>query len=1422
MASVFNPQVVSGWRDPYPPVATPGVVWKNETTNANLATGARTRIPSYYLDDPLIDTYIDLIRFLSSNRIQLRATTIVSSSLRRLSTEGLASLALVFRAGRHVLAARISDATRTSSTYTWTFAGTAVEDFRSEISTDQLVRVALVDWTVDNILWETGEVVNPNPIFVPITAVPSPISFFHEAVVPGFRDPDILDATPGCVWSHSRRGRLDAVSGRAVLVESTNPVIPQATRRIPPFYAFGVDDAYVVRLDVTATELRLDIQPAPGSPHFGGHPRDIDLNKLGLAIRSANGLTVGIPLESAITTDAEEPYVWTLSELSENLRAGLLAGTAVAVLVDTTNENVDFTNLQFRRVGADDSGRIRTEAQEPITSSIKLSIRRAADTIQRIQTTSEEVITATAELTRTPYTGRTPASAPISLEINERPVTGKYRSKRWIDHTGEVKNFSITRALGEVGDVSVEMPPIKKPTGSFEVTAPEYLNRATSIRLLGNNDIGLVFREDESAALIDFDDVVILDSLTTSPLADLTKLAWRVTGRELRGGQRYDLFDHGAIGSTQINGIRARSSSSSNNNTVPLGFLLGGVEITSMFVGDGSFAFTLEGEQEDLIAFFARHYIFVRHNPSGESWRCNLPLLTGSTVGAAIIVTIPESERGRLRQLFFDRDAGPWTTVVVEAFNAENQPNPRLDVGQRSIILGSGDSLFDAVVPTAPDVDIYAGLSARLTVPDPGSGAGEHVLSDNSLRPEIATDRFVSRIRISAGNRILVDIQDRVGNPSTLPDSLLSSLTVAFRAGTAVRLFPMVGATYLSGTYTLSASAAALRADFDGDGRVTIAFVDTSYYTVDGTTLELNSDYGDYVELSIEPPLVPNSPNIRYLAVFGARAPQIAYASTRATIPWTPVDGAEFRCLLHQWSSNRATLSIPSPGVLRMTRDPNGLLPPLVEPDKVIVLQGILLSDGRDPSNSSLPIRSITPTHIDVEAPAILSGEPGRWYRAIDRVPVMGGWLINPRGDYPNGDLQHVTIGGTDYSAVIDRRYHGGGRFISRAGQTSGEVLDELVQQWQTQIEGVGSEGLGTDLIDLEVGGTLEVPFDTQDVGGGRASWRENLEALQSHVDADILYSVDANKKIIWEENGLFSGLTLLAPNYVMISVTEDRNRARNVVDVRQSPESTISVKIEGNEDIKIRQRIEGGTGRYEAIDDSREGTDPGLQRALTHGKDALLRYPFIFSAEISVLDVSPLGLSYRQLVALLHLRPGQTIRVGGPHLPPIPRVTATIIGPGQVCFAPSSDDTAIPAAVSRGKYIRVAPEHTTGEAPDRFLWGTDAFLWGEDHFLWADEGVDQEGLILEVGGPCGPRGAFWCTLPEGATITVQRPISVQLVDNWLVTGLTITPLLGKSGLKNWNIEVIRPREIIDGPTIVRAPGGERDQWRKILSGLLG
>ena len=1353
--SVFDPRVRDGWRDPELPVATPGVAL-SFIVDANLSGGTLTlidnrnrivyqRIPPHYVEGNE-SAYLRELK-ISNTTIEMRlGRSHLSSNQTDFSFTALAlsNLVLIIQAGNGEWAIfsfqQLSQGDATAP-YRWNADAQAI---REAISGSELaVKVALVDASAGNVDAANREVADPVPRFIPLSPVALPVSVFHEGVTPGYQlDPD---ATPGVVWRATRRGAFGD-TGAAQIVNATEAAIPYATEPLPEPYGGGFGTL------VTVAEGALSIQL---SSHYARSAGDVALNdeNLGVIIRAHDGTTVPLVLAD-VRPEESDVEGWVSDRITSAFVDLLREGTADIVLLDLQHPNVDFDNAQVERTSAGTTIELFATTTEDLRTVANIVVQRT-DGVLSLRVRTDEQYGLTADLTVTPYAGERPHEAPLSVEIRERLRRGKYRGRRWVDRTSEFNSITWRRSLGQIGDVTAELPQRGIPVLNYEQQAAEYLDRSVDARLLDDNTIGVVFPASSPVRVLDVQDRVVLSDIVTTPAANLDTVDFRVAEIVRRGGQQFSAFDYGHPSRTGLNGIRGRF-----RGVMLAGGVIDtkeclsalGVVIEAVTVLPGSVSVKFVSDTENLRRFRSSAVLLVRHEDSGEVLWVNADGDLDDS-GDTLTIDIPEERENPLTNL---STGEVFTLLVVE------KEFQRINTETGLVSLIEGDSLFDLAIEFPAESDSFAGLLDRTV------SSSNTVLSDESQRLTLLTagdDRFISRIERAAGT-LTVTVQDHDGNAAELSSRQISRYVIAVNGDmSGVTLFPFAAMAYTGSAYTVG-GAAGLNADTE----LTVAVIDGAFYGLEGTSL--NGQHGDFLEIVLEPPLPPRQIEGRYEVAFTAANPQIGYAESLETDPWTPEDGLEVRTVINRWPPLEVPLSIPTAGVLRIDTRRVDLFP-VNDADRLYVTRGIELIDGSDPLSTPLEVLTIRDRSIDVKAEVELTGEMGLLLRESDRLPNFGGWLIEPSDGWLSSRARVINVAGQDYSSVTDRRLNRGSRLVSNEGENIGAYLARMVDKWQTELVG---EDLGTD-IDVNLGGELNPPFDDEAAGGVRAYWRAILDAIQARAQGEGVWDITPDRTLRWRRPAQYTGLTLSEANFTSLDIQADRQRARNAVDVRREVES--SLIVEDTEDIAARARVEGGSGRYEVVSDSYEGVDPGESIAEQHGRDQLARYPFLYNCQIESLEPAGDLLSPLQRIALLRLLPGDLILLGGDHLPALPNVTVTGIGEDRYYVEPTAATDAIPDEVQVGKFVTF-----------------------------------NNGEPLEIVGRGGPRGSFWVESPSA----IMGQFTALLVEHWLVTDITVKADVRNLGLiRSWRIRGIRPRV---GGARARAQNGVFGLMREAFAGL--
>ena len=873
--SVFHPSVGGGWRDPDPPVATPGVVWRVRTrlpsigSTTNYAPSQqRTGVSQSNANSPRLapryvagtaDVYVSEVRVATSGNVTLRTERRDFTAV-NLSAAGRSDLVLIVRVGTNELAVPLSEipAGQTASPYVWN--NTAAIAFAAAVSTSSpaTAELALVDRTAGNV--DGTEVFEVEPRYVPFSPVAEPVSMFDEAA---------LDA-PGLVWRHTRRTLISSTAPVAVVNAGRLSVVEPANTPIPPAYVTGGLSAYVTRLDFAANEVRLIVQSAPTNPRTLSADRSLILEGLTLVLRprGASNVRWSLDLDDFEPGPGDVPGIYTFRVVPPLIfRTALPLGAVVAALVDRRNPNVDLPAYRFRRLTAvaDDYTVEFFSRSVGVRMMAVASVRRAADTDIPVRFLSRAEVTMTAAATVTPYTGETPAMLPAFVEVREIPPTGSYRGRRWVDHTDDFAALAWTREIGSIGSAEGEITRRDWPEGVYTAGAPEYIGRAISQRFLAAGDLALTFPAGGASTGVRVGELLVVDGAARSPVNSAAE--FEVISRSSRGAQRLSVFEGGDVGSASVSGIRLRTSGLALSGRLPLGDItVQGVTCVAVTLFTASVALDYSGATTSvLMDFIARHSVFIR--VEGETWA--IPLEGATIAPGRLFTDVPETERGTLLTVA-TRSAFVMDVALVETASAAGAVNQRLNTGRREIVLRAGDSLFTAVEPAGPGDDIFAGLLARSETTVTAT-AMPITLTDLSQRSEVARDRFVSGIRLVTGGRLEVDVQDRYGRSQPLSADDLERLVVISRMNGGPHRFRLNDGTYANGTYTIGGSAAlrdqilfALNFGPDGAASVTTLVVDTTYYTLDHTGTALGANDGDFFELSLRPGLVPRSRTVRY------------------------------------------------------------------------------------------------------------------------------------------------------------------------------------------------------------------------------------------------------------------------------------------------------------------------------------------------------------------------------------------------------------------------------------------------------------------------------------------------------------------------------------------------------------------------------
>lgn len=185
-------------------------------------------------------------------------------------------------------------------------------------------------------------------------AAPDQVSFFDATVVAGDGDPNIVNATPGCLISAFGLYAVYHTSRTLPRITVVQNGVAQrrVSQRIPPSEVTGSSDAYVASIEMatavgpsilSATSLNISTSMTSGGGETGPQLKASAVAAWGIAVRDGDGTAVKFTL--AELNDSTEPY-----SRRGFVPAGVdgLSGNLDLVIVDRTDRNVDWDNLQFR------------------------------------------------------------------------------------------------------------------------------------------------------------------------------------------------------------------------------------------------------------------------------------------------------------------------------------------------------------------------------------------------------------------------------------------------------------------------------------------------------------------------------------------------------------------------------------------------------------------------------------------------------------------------------------------------------------------------------------------------------------------------------------------------------------------------------------------------------------------------------------------------------------------------------------------------------------------------------------------------------------------------------------------------------------------------------------------------------------------
>ena len=218
---------------------------------------------------------------------------------------------------------------------------------------------------------------------------------------------------------------------------------------------------------MSAGHLLLDIE---ATPEQEGHvsPIHLALGNALVAVRADDGTVemFDARLVQENDLDETEPYDWESDSITREFIAALAKGNAQAIIVDPESPNVDVDNQQFRILGSAD-GPIEVSVTDTILKGGQHVVieRRAGDENPiEVSVVGETIVGGVeVEAIRTPYDGPGPLRTPFWIEVNEVPARGRYRSRRWVDHTHDFAEVSWQLNAGSISQSSLEMRPVDRP-----------------------------------------------------------------------------------------------------------------------------------------------------------------------------------------------------------------------------------------------------------------------------------------------------------------------------------------------------------------------------------------------------------------------------------------------------------------------------------------------------------------------------------------------------------------------------------------------------------------------------------------------------------------------------------------------------------------------------------------------------------------------------------------------------------------------------------------------------------------------------------------------------------------------------------------------------------------------------------------------
>lgn len=989
----------------------------------------------------------------------------------------------------------------------------------------------------------------------------------------------------------------------------------------------------------------------------------------------------------------------------------------------------------------------------------------------------------------------------MSIEVLVRGAAerGKFRGHRWLDRTNEVAGLSWNRSAGQMAQADVLLAPRSQPKCSPTTGTQEYFATATALRS-STDGFDVLLARASGASVVNVGDYLTFDDIDWSNSGG-SDIRSEVTAISNGGGQRYTPLEYAGVLArvgSQSDGDDVYERGSANTDTLSVPLAGGGsARVEEIDVRDNESRAVMRMETSSALdsRALANYALAMRHNTSGNVWRASFAERTSvGRDGSSYIYNLRMHGDGSI--LPSAASGERWTIALFD------ERATGYNSGSGCFEFGDGTSLWSTdVLVRTPSATDFAGVMWRefsqtsTIVTQTGVITFRGTVTGGALG---VNDAYLRRVR-QIGDNLIVNLTDSTGMTAVSVPSGRYELLIRSRAN-ASHLWRAT----LTGANTTVAldgnDAAILRSDQHTNNRFDLMVIDKLWYGLSSADLELNSDPGDYTWFACRPDYVARSTTARYRRTGGSDTPQVGFAPACDIVPWTLEDGAETRIVALARAGYSGTATSPTTGTTRIAFF-QAVSPPIAAGDRVYLI-GSTPTDGSDPYDTTFEVSTSRAdgTSIDVAAaldlptgtgaPAdVLSysgdllgysgdtlayGTPSGGgsevltvQRDEDRVWLFGGNIINPRTDIlPGGDLVTVGAGAVDYSAALDRRLNRGVEFRSTAGENAGAFVKALVfGKWEVDYPEGWLDGIETD-----AGEPFAPPFTDTDSGGEKATLRTVLDAVAERAGGETHWHVGPDRTFHWRSSITHSGLVLSKSEGLSISLTDQRDRAFNIVSTPDTDDTIVTVSDDAV--IESRKAIEGGSGRYEVVRASREGNDIGEARARQHATDSLARYTFIRRLEIETVDGSATPLSDAQKALLLTLQPPTLIDYVVEH-PASPDVTVTLVGQ-HLFVEPANAGEYLPVTFAVGRRLRF-----TG--------------------VTASDGK----VTRDISGAGGPRGSVWCELPSGVTATVGATVSVTQVEPYMVDSVQIEVVpSGSLDFRRWRISAFQTRHSSSTPRV--------------------